>query len=77
MVTLETLLDGVNVVRSDAAGVSVEDVSYFVGDIKPGWAYVACELPGLPGYGALEAAVKRGATVVVVDREVSIPGAGE
>jgi UDP-N-acetylmuramoyl-L-alanyl-D-glutamate--2,6-diaminopimelate ligase len=75
MVALEKLLAGVEVVCAAKPGMEVADLAYFVGDVKPGSAYVACDLPGLPGYAALDEAVERGATVVVVDREVSFPSA--
>ncbi|MET0646170.1 MAG: UDP-N-acetylmuramoyl-L-alanyl-D-glutamate--2,6-diaminopimelate ligase [Pyrinomonadaceae bacterium] len=73
MVTLGKLLAGVEVMRADGPGVEVEDLAYFVGDVKPGSVYVACDLPGLPGYAALDEAVGLGATVVIVDKEVGLP----
>jgi UDP-N-acetylmuramoyl-L-alanyl-D-glutamate--2,6-diaminopimelate ligase len=72
MMRIGELLDGVDVVSADCPDAAVEGLSYFAHKIRPGWAYVACDLPWMPGYSVLGEAVDRGASVVVVDREADI-----
>lgn len=73
MMRISEVLDGVDVVSADGPDVKVEGLSYFAHKIRPGWAYVACDLPWMPGYSVVGEAIDRGASILVVDREAEIP----
>lgn len=67
------LLIGTEVIRADDLSVQVKSLSYFADRVKPGGAYIACDLPWMAGYDNLKEAISRGASIIVVDRPVDIP----